>query len=304
MALTKTRSARALRRLSKLELDLLQEVTRHRMVRALRHDGTQVLQSLIPIASFHLEHPHHGACVLMLGIELQDQGELFARALQVATDPEKAYELHSDVMELRTKTKGTSILVDRILGSSQLEIGLRKRAVGVCHLSSSKGVIGFLGTALCSSNRSNGRTVLTELIAGDCQVEGRFQVFRVQLQRLLEAPARFGESTGQMVDHAQVIEDIRIADLVLNQLFVVRLSERVLGASKMLVCSGYDLTYPVGHVAEGIGLGRREPEISQRQLGDSFRSMLRASEASSLSGNRSTSSLSAWRAFSVSSVSR
>jgi hypothetical protein len=58
------------------------------MVRTLVNHGSQVLPTPMGIAGLDLDDPEKRPSVVMAGVELQDEGQLFARAPGVAAQPQ------------------------------------------------------------------------------------------------------------------------------------------------------------------------------------------------------------------------
>lgn len=205
------------------------------MVRALRDDGSKVADSLPRVAGLDFENAEKRAGVVMVRIELKDQHEFLARALRVATCLQETCKLEPNVVEGRTQPQGSSKFVKCVFGSFELHVGLRHGPVKVGDLATTVRVIARLGVLLCTSHRSDPAPILAELVAGDGEVQRRLQVGAILFESLLEAATRLGQATAQVIDHAELVEDVWVPKPVANEPLKVRLREFVLGPSVVLV---------------------------------------------------------------------
>jgi hypothetical protein len=113
-----------------------------RVVGTLFDDGSQVLQALFVVSGLDLDHTQQGASVVVVRVQLQDEGQLFARPVGVATKPQQLGELEPNVVEFRTEPKGTPELVHCVLRTIEVEVRPAKRAVKIRDFASAIGVVG------------------------------------------------------------------------------------------------------------------------------------------------------------------
>ena len=157
---------------------------------------------------------------------------------------------------------------------------VRDLAAAIC-------VVRRVGVTLRLLQGPHARSVLAKLVAGHREVERGLEVAGVDLERLLETPARFGKPAAEVVDDAEAVEHVGVAESLLHELLVVGLRKRILGAIVVLVRRVQNLLSPRSHGPEGSD-GPIAGQKSARALSRSCRARRWAFLASSLSGNRWT----------------
>lgn len=205
------------------------------MVRTLRDHVLQVLKTLTVVPGLDFDDAQERSGVMVLRVELKDERQFFPGPMGIAPEPQQLGQLEADVVELRTEPKGAPKLVHRILRAVEIEIGPGQRAVKIGDLAAAIGVVRRIRLALSALQGPCTRAVFAKLIASHREVERGLQVTGVDLERLLEAPTRFGQPAAEVIDDAKPIEHVGITKALLHEFLVVGLSKRVLGAIVVLV---------------------------------------------------------------------
>ena len=249
------RSSMTSRGLSDSEAGLFQIRASNGMVGTLRHDGPKVLNTLCAVAGLDLHDAQERPRVVVRGVELENQRELLSSPACITAIAQKLGELESNVVKRRAESESPSIFVHGVLRTIEVEVRPRQRAVEVCDLAATVRVVRRVGLPLRALQGGHARAVLAELVAGHGQVQRGLEVSAVHFERLLKAPARLAESSAEVIDDAESVEHVRVAQSLLHQLLVVGLREWILRAVVVFVRRFEELLSPGSHGAK-VAIGR------------------------------------------------